>query len=245
MIVDLRAPARAAMPAALPDLPDLRDSAIGTWSQRMINEWSSSRVFAALAAQLDAAGLAGGDTCRGFADEERRHGELCGAVVERLGGEARFVLPEAPPLPAHADTTLRVAALRNLLSVGCMSETVAVALIAAERLEMADGPLRDLLTRIWADEIGHARFGWTTLERELPKLIDAEREAFLAYLPVALEHLVQHELAHLPLASRPPAEGAALGLCSGEKARALFFSTVETVIRPGLRRICPPRPKAA
>lgn len=237
MIVDLRDSARAARPTALPELPDLRGAAIATWRGRMVNEYGSSRVFAALAGQLAEAGLPGEAECRTFADEERNHGVLCGAVVEALGGEARFELPPAPPLPAHRDTTPRVAALRNLLSVGCMSETVAVALIAAERLEMPDGPLRALLTRIWADEIGHARFGWSTLEREVPRLAKEERAALLAYVPVAEAHLVEHELAHLPLESRPPTEGAALGLCSGDKARTLFFSTLEGVIRPGLRRL--------
>ena len=32
---------------------------------------------------------------------------------------------------------------------------VAVALIGAERMEMPDGELRDLLTGIWSDEVGH------------------------------------------------------------------------------------------
>ena len=242
MIVDLRAEARGVMPTSVPDLPALRDMAIGTWSGRMKNEYGSSRVFEALAVQLDDAGLDGA-SCRAFANEERRHGVLCGAVVEALGGQARFELDDAPPLPAHGDTTKRVAALRNVMSVGCMSETVAVALIAAERLEMREGPLRDLLTTIWSDEIGHARFGWTTLAAEVPKLSVAERRALAAYVPVAIEHLVEHELAHLPLSSRPPEEGAALGLCSGEKARTLFFSTLNDVIVPGLRAVSirPPR----
>ncbi len=46
--------------------------------------------------------------------------------------------------------------------------------------------------------------------------------------------MVEHELAHLPVASEPPPEGAALGLCSGKDARALFFDTIEQVIIPGL-----------
>ncbi|MEO7095834.1 MAG: ferritin-like domain-containing protein [Polyangiales bacterium] len=236
MIIDLRDDARAKRPASVPDLPGLRDMAVRTWSGRMVNEYGSSRVFAALATQLDEAGLDGAP-CRVFADEERRHGVACGSVVEALGGEARFDLSDAPALPPHRDTTRRVAALRNVASVGCFSETVAVALIAAERLEMPDGPLRTLLTSIWSDEIGHARFGWTTLAREVPRLDDEERDALAAYMPVALAALVEHELAHLPLESRPPPEGACLGLCSGETARALFFSTVDEVIVPQLRAL--------
>jgi hypothetical protein len=235
VIVDLREASRAARPSSIPDLPELRAMALGTWAGRMVNEYGSHRVFEALALQLEEAGL-DGNACREFAGEERRHGVACGAVVEALGGEARFELPESPALPAHRDATRRVAALRNVLSV-CMSETVAVALIAAERLEMPEGPLRELLTGIWADEIGHARFGWTMLARLVPELSAEERGSLAAYVPVALRHLVEHELAHLPLSSRPPEEGAALGLCSGESARVLFFSTLDEVIVPRLREL--------
>jgi hypothetical protein len=54
------------------------------------------------------------------------------------------------------------------------------------------------------------------------------------YLEVAFDHLVEHELDHLPEASKPPPEGVVLGLCSGSDARKLFFDTVEQVIVPGL-----------
>jgi hypothetical protein len=56
-------------------------------------------------------------------------------------------------------------------------------------------------------------------------------------LQVALRHLEEHELAHLPLASRPPAEGAALGLCSGADARVLFYETVTSAILPPLEAL--------
>ena len=59
MIVDLRTQARGVMPLVMPDLPSLRDMALGTWRGRMVNEYGSSRVFEALAVQLDAAGMDG------------------------------------------------------------------------------------------------------------------------------------------------------------------------------------------
>jgi hypothetical protein len=100
---------------------------------------------------------------------------------------------------------------------------------------MPDGPLRDLITRIYADEVGHARFGWRFLERVGGHLDEAERAAVERYLPVAFAHLEAHELAHLPDCDAPP-DGASLGLCSGRQARLLFHETVEEVIRPGLER---------
>jgi hypothetical protein len=203
----------------------------------MVNEYSSSEVFEALGRQLDDAGE-GGDVleeCRAFAAEERHHGILCAAVVEALGGEATAIVPTRPPFPLHLDAPPRAALLRNLIHVCCMSETVAVALIGAERLEMPDGALRGLLTRIYADEVGHARFGWRFLERTGDTLKERERAAVEQYLPVAFAHLEAHELAHLPDCDAP-ADGASLGLCSGRQARVLFHETVEEVIRPGLRR---------
>lgn len=231
--LDLRDAARAVRPSVQAD-PRARASAIATWRGRMLNEWGSSRVFTALAAQMKRAGFERVSDIEAFADEERTHGVLCGAVVEALGGEARAELAECPPLPEHASVDREVAVLRNVLSICCLSETVAVALIAAERLEMPDGPLRDLLTRIWSDEIGHARFGWTLLGERVPTLSSAQRSALAAYVPTALAHLVEHELAHLPATCGTPPGGAALGLCAGEDARALFFDTVEQVIRPRL-----------
>lgn len=234
--LDLRDAARRVRPA-VPELPHLRAAAIGTWRGRMINEHSSARVFDGLAQQLDAAGLAPEVIAevRGFADEERRHGVLCGAVVEALGGEAYAELPEGEPYPAHEDAASPLeAALRNMLSICCLSETVAVSLIGAERLEMPAGELRDLLTGIYADEVGHSRFGWRMLGVLAPQLDAATKDRLGDYLEVAFAHLEEHELAHLPESSEPPPEGATLGLCSGPDARRLFQDTVEHVIVPGL-----------
>ncbi len=237
--IDLRRPAYDARPK-VPELPHLKDVAIATWRGRMQNEYASAQVFEGLARQLEEAAWDEGDVaeCRAFADEERRHGVLCGAVVEALGGEAIGTLPEQHPFPEHRDAPSRLeAATRNLLSISCLSETVAVALIGAEREEMSDGELKDLLTRIWSDEIGHSRFGWRVAGRAVGKLDRDARRRLELYLRVAFAHLEAHELAHLPIHYAPPPEGAALGLCDGRDARALFYATVENAIVPGLEAI--------
>jgi hypothetical protein len=235
MRLDLRTEARRLLPA-VPSIPHLAASARATWHGRMVNEFSSGRVFDQLADQLETRGV--GERyvtqCRGFAGEERNHGALCGAVVEALGGQAVGALRVEGDLPEHPDAGALAGVARNVLSVSCLSETVAVSLIGAERLEMPEGPLRELLTRIWADEIGHARFGWKLVASLLGAMNAAERKQVGAYLPVALSHLEGHELAHLPLGAQPPPEGAALGLCSGTDARRLFYATVLEVIVPGL-----------
>lgn len=232
--LDLRDLARTLQPQ-LPNVPELREAAIATWRGRMINEYSSARVFEGLAAQFAAAGMH--DVVAevaGFADEERRHGALCGAVVEALGGTALAEVEPGAAYPLHEDVSALEGALRNMLSICCLSETVAVSLIGAERLEMPEGELRELLTRIYADEVGHSRFGWRTLQSLAPTLDAAMKERLGDYLEIAFVHLVEHELAHLPLTARPPAEGTIYGLCSGADARILFFATLESVIVPAL-----------
>jgi hypothetical protein len=218
-------------------LEHLREAAIATWRARMVNEHESSRVFEGLARRLEKAGRPEHVELLSFAGEERRHGALCGAVVEALGGEARAEVPLPPPYPGHPDATSSLeAVLRDVVSVCCMSETVAVALIGAERLRMPAGELRDLLSTIYADEVGHARFGWRFLETVGPELDPVTRDALSRYAAVALAHLEDHELAHLPVEADPPEEGRVYGLCNGRDARGLFYDTVESVIVPGLER---------
>lgn len=208
----------------------------------MVNEYTSAGVFEGLAAQLRSApmadyGLDGealAKECDGFAAEERHHGVLCGAVVEALGGQACAPRPARDPYPAHADATPIESVLRNALSIGCLSETVAVALIGAERLDMPEGALRDLLTTIYADEVGHARFSWRLVASVVPQLDAETKQRLSRYLIVALAHLEQHELAHLPLGFEPPAGGECLGLCSGTSARGLLYDAIRQVILPGL-----------
>jgi hypothetical protein len=238
MQLDLRTEARAHAPALDFDRA-LAAPARATWLGRMVNEYMSAEVFDALSTQMRAAGFSGADiaACRGFASEERIHGILCGAVVEALGGDAVTTTSPRRKLPEHADVLPREAVLRNLLSVSCMSETVAVALIGAERIEMPEGPLRNLLTRIWSDEIGHARFGWNVVARTLPECDAAGRARLNRYLAVAFGHFEQHELDHLPASFEPPPGGETVGLCSGGDARVLFYETVKGVIIPRLEEL--------
>ena len=238
VVLDLRAEARQHRPV-VPELPALRVAAVATWHGRMVNEHQSAQVFGALAAQAERCGLSPSvvQQLREFEAEERRHGVLCGGVVEALGGEARAQVATPPRLPQHRDVPALEGFLRNVLSVSCLSETVAVALIGAERLEMPESPLRNVLSEIWADEVGHARFGWRAAQELLPQLDDAARSRLSLYLRVAFRHLELHELAHLPLSSTPPPEGVALGLCSGPDARTLFYATVTEAILPPLEAL--------
>ncbi|MEY3015625.1 MAG: hypothetical protein RIT45_4360 [Pseudomonadota bacterium] len=218
---------------------DARTAAIATWRGRMVNETISSRVFAALVAPMlrvpEAAPFLP-RVAEAIADE-LRHGRQCAAVVAALGGEACAELDALPEVPAHEDASPRVALLRNLLSVSCLSETVAVALIGAERLRAGPEALRETLGAILADEVAHARLGWELCAALLPQTDADERARLGAYLEVAFRHLLAHELAHLPMGAAPSEAAVAVGVCDPEEARSLFFDTVEEVVVPRLEQL--------
>ena len=226
VVLDLREVSRRLRPE-VPSHPHLRAAAIGTWRGRMINEHSSARVFDALSLQLEAAGLAASVVAevRGFASEERRHGVLCGAVVEALGGEAYAELPDGEPVPAHDDAATPLeAALRNMLSICCLSETVAVSLIGAERLEMPSGELRDLLTGIYSDEVGHSRFGWRLLGTPLARSSTPRRRiasATTSRWPSSRWSSTSWRTCRWPRTRRPRARSSA---CAAAAMRAVSFS---------------------
>ncbi|HVH43455.1 MAG TPA: hypothetical protein VM925_13970 [Labilithrix sp.] len=92
---------------------------------------------------------------------------------------------------------------------------------------MPDGELKELLTRIYADEVGHSRFGWRTLGRLAPTLDDGTKQRLGDYLEVAFAHLVEHELAHLPVSSTPLRKDWPMG-CAVGPTRATSSSTPST-----------------
>ncbi len=232
--------ALAAAFAPMPELdPDERAAAIATWRGRMVNEHMSARVFAALVPQLMKAGVASAqlEAVAIMIGDELRHGRQCAAMVEALGGCAETPLPDLPAVPAHDDAPPLEAALRNVLSICCLSETVAVSLVSAERSRAGHADMERTLDEILADEVRHSRFGWTLLQEVQHRLDAPTRERLGRYLVVAFRHLVAHELAHLPLTAPPSERAEAVGVCDGAESRELFFDTVQQVIVPRLETL--------
>ena len=107
------------------------------------------------------------------------------------------------------------AALRNLISVGCLSETIAVSIIRAEHAELEGSALGEVLRGILADEVQHARLGWKMLGLCVPLLDEGARQRLSAYLVDALAHQIAHEIPLLPILSQPTGELARAGVCDG------------------------------
>ena len=78
LVLDLRDAAKRNRPA-VPQLPHLREAAIGTWRGRMINEHSSARVFDGLAYQFELAGAPGRRRASSMASQRRSAVMACSA----------------------------------------------------------------------------------------------------------------------------------------------------------------------
>lgn len=238
-VLDLRKEGKAWQPL-LDDLPDLteeeRAMAARTWRGRMVNEHISAQVFAGLVPQLMRAGLPSAIQTRvpRMISDELRHAEQCAGVVLALGHTPVAPLPPIVPIPTHDDAEPLEAVLRNVISVCCMSETVAVSVISAEHFELKGTTLGGVLEKILADEIQHARFGWELIGALVPRLPADVKERLSAYLEDALAHQVDYEVPRLPVNLGVRDEVAQAGVCDGGEARALFIDTVETVIVPRL-----------
>lgn len=216
-----------------------------TWRRRMAHEHQSSAVFSRLHPQLieAEATIAIKVAVLESAIEELEHAVLAGQVAVLLGGEASLDVDLATePLPEHEGCTPRERALRNAIFASCMSETVSVALLTAEREDTIEPAIRGVADRLLRDEIGHAKLGWLYLAETWPHLDDPEKRRTELYIPPALAHLERRMLEQMPLASPEAirdetwnAELRALGVLPSHEARELFFETKRDVIVPQLR----------
>lgn len=206
-----------------------------TWRGRMVNEHVSAQVYAGLIPQAMQAGLQPALIAElaQMITEELRHARQCAAVLRALGGVPKAPMPALQVMPVHADCSPRASFFRNVMSVSCLSETVAVALIDAERQDQDGGPTSAVLGKILGDEVGHARFGWKLLESQLT---DELRPALDVYLPHALHHLWAFELANLSPVDAPSERAVAAGACNGAQAREILHDTITQVIVPGLEK---------
>jgi 1,2-phenylacetyl-CoA epoxidase catalytic subunit len=215
-----------------------RGQAIASWQGRMVSEYVSARVFAELVPQAMRAALSYEqvEALTRMASEEVRHAGLCAEVVRALGGEARGKLPEhLPDVPTHRDADPLEALLRNVLSVSCCSETVAVALVGSERELSATPELASLLQEILSDEVGHARFGWRLLETTAASLTAAQKRRLSAHLVTVFRHQLS---VYAPLRGLPSATDAALsvGAMDGVASFRVVAETLEAITVPGLER---------
>lgn len=211
------------------------------WTMRMAAEHRSTAVFGALALQLIEANASidAKVVMLRMAQDELRHTETCGLVVQALGGEGSCMVDvSVAPLATHAGCSPEERALRNVIYTTCLSEMIAIARLVDEVETTRDPFLRDAARRLLADEVLHGQFGFHYLEAWRPWL--AARSDVLASLQRYLQHafaVLEGALAIRDVSVRPLTDDeVALGMQPTERGREIFFETIEHAIVPGLER---------
>lgn len=135
------------------------------WARREWSEGVSALGYDRLAAGI-AAALPGSDfpdRLRRAGDDERRHALLCGALRERHGG-ARVLVPcvETPNAPSsiRAEDAILFEVVLNI----CVGESMNTCALMSELQEEREPQTRGHLRALLADEVRHARLGWSILD---------------------------------------------------------------------------------
>jgi len=119
-----------------------------------------------------------------------------------------------------------------VLTVSCLNETVAVALLESNRRVVTESTLRRVLTEILADEVGHSRMGWQMLSHLAPRIDDGMRARLGAYLVPAFAQLFERHCAGAAAPHLPVVE--TLGVEDRRESTKLFIDVVNDVIVPRL-----------
>ncbi len=210
------------------------------WTRRMKQEHDSAATFAAMLPQLveAEAGVDAKVAVLRSAMDELRHAALCAEVVQYLGGDPAIETDlTVPPLAEHPGVPALEKITRNLLFVGCLSETVAVALLTNEREYVRDPYIARVLKQLAGDETLHARVGWIWLRDVWGRFDAAAKERTQAYLAVALAYYEQCMIRATPYASIPDDildEARGLGFADCRENRELFYETMDAVVLPQL-----------
>lgn len=217
------------------------DEAARFWRARMAAEHRSVAVFLLLGAQLIEANapLDAKTVMLRLAQDELRHTEICGAMLGALGAEPRVELDVAvAPLAAHAGCSPVERALRNVIYTTCLSEMIAVARLTDALEHTEDETARAVTRAVLADEVMHGMFGFHYLEASRAVLdADADLRASLDHYLVHAFAVLEREMVKPPGTHRVPTpEAMALGVLDPERARAVFYATIEHAIVPGLQR---------
>ncbi len=234
--------------------PAVLEVAANTWKSRLHHEHQSSAVFSRLLPQLieAEATLDAKTAVLKMAMDELHHAALCAEVVRHLGGKPDLEVPSLAthPLPEHQDVSPQERALRNVLFVGCLSETVALSMLTEERSLTKEPFIRRVLAQLGADEVMHAKLGWAYVGQVWPGISAEGKIRTRQYLSVAVGYLraIIHD--RFPKADNElTPQLAELGLLPASRGLQLLDETLREVILPQLAAVgmtpLQPPPKAA
>jgi rubrerythrin len=202
-----------------------------TFADRVAGEREARARFLRLAIELEATGAERAviDLARRAADDEQRHAIAFAAWAGELGRATDPYAPFDAPRVGRVDLPDTERVLLEVVSLCCLAETVATAVLGAA-LDTVEVPLvKDRLHEILKDEVRHAKLGWAHLASQRAQKRGA---GIAAALPAVLEAGVP--LARLQTSVWPLAPE--LGLLPKTTLLDLLRGVLADVVFPGFER---------
>ncbi len=172
------------------------------------------------------------ELARQAAHDELRHYDRCAALARRFGATPPPLRTrDAKPLRA-GDGDGRRQTLYEAVAMGCVTESLSVALLVEMRTAATDDEVAQTVTEILRDEVQHSRLGWAHLAAECEH-VDV---TFLAqHLPAMLADTLHEEVFATP---EQTSNDALAGLGGLPRARrlAVVVAALRDVVFPGLAR---------
>jgi hypothetical protein len=219
--------------------PTQRERAAATWRKRIDAEFLAVSTFSVLSMDMCAA-RAPADVLsliHRAAIDEVRHAEYCCQLASIYSGQEEMPPGGLSDLPDDPKRPRREQALANALLVSCVAETYATVVLNAMRDDVTDPVVSVVLKNIYADEVVHARIGWSYLAYCLREGGPGEVAAATAMIPVAIRGAAA--MVEGPRVSEAPLdpELRAHGLMTADEERVLFARAVHEVLLPGFREL--------
>jgi hypothetical protein len=211
-----------------------RERAAKTWRTRSEAEYLAVSTFSILSIDMCAAGAPADilSMVHRAAIDEVRHAEMCIRLASIYSGKEELPPPGMSNLPDDPERPKLHQALANALLVSCVAETYATIVVGSMRDEATDPAVAAVLSIIYADEVVHARIGWSYLGYCL-RLGGAEAiEAAAKMVPVAVKGAANVVETPRPTDVLEPALRAH-GLMTPQEERVLFSKSIRDVLAPG------------
>lgn len=219
--------------------PEQRERAALTWRARIAAEYLAVSTFSVLSIDLCAAAAPADflSLVHRAAIDEVRHAEYCCRLASIYSGKEESPEGGLSDLPDDPARPKRQQALCNALLVSCVAETYATVLLGTVRDQATDPTVRAVLSNIYADEVTHARIGWSYLAHCLTEGGEGERRAATEMIPIAIRGAAN--VVGGPRPSEEPIDPVLRGhgLMPSSEERELFERSIKDVLLPGFRGV--------
>jgi hypothetical protein len=214
--------------------PAQRERAAKVWRTRSEAEYLAVSTFSILSMDLCAAGAPADilSMVHRAAIDEVRHAEFCIRLASIYSGKEELPPPGMSNLPDDPKRPKRDQALANALLVSCVAETFATIVVGTMRDEAKDPAVNAVLSIIYADEVVHARIGWSYLGYCIRNGGKAAIDAAASMVPIAVKGCAN--VVELPRPNDPiEPELRAHGLMTPAEERVMFCKAIREVLAPG------------